>query len=170
MKDSELNSAGQVSKSCAMFSPCRTFRYLLRRTWDENTPPLVFIGLNPSTADETLDDPTIRRCLGFAKREGCGGLVMLNLFAFRSTDPKHMKTASDPVGPRNDAVLMNSCVGRTVVAAWGAHGTHRGRDIEVLRMLKDERVFCLGLTKENCPRHPLYIRADAALIEFKGMD
>ena len=165
----ELYPTQGLAQSSAMFSPCRTYRYSLKRTWDTSIPPLVFIGLNPSTADETVDDPTIRRCIGFAKREGCGGLVMLNLFAFRSTDPKHMKTASDPVGPRNDAVLMNACVGRTIVAAWGAHGTHRGRDTEVLRMLKDERVFCLGLTQAKCPRHPLYLKADAPLVPFGGV-
>ena len=90
----------------AVFSPCRTYRYALSRVWAADKPYALFIGLNPSTADETLDDPTIRRCIDFAKRWGYGGLVMANLFAYRATNPSEMKAATDPVGVANDEWLI----------------------------------------------------------------
>lgn len=121
---------------------------------------LVFIGLNPSTADENKDDPTIRRCIGFAKRFGFDGVVMLNLFAFRATLPEVMKAAPNPVGPHNDAVIK-SYLGNTFIAAWGVHGSFLGRDREVSAMIPE--LFCLGTTKEGHPRHPLYLKNDAEL-------
>jgi len=107
----------------ATFSPCRNYRYLLsRRLCDpesNNISHCVFIGLNPSTADETVDDPTIRRCMGFARSWGFGWLVMLNLFAFRSTDPRALKTAHDPVGQDNDAFLRTYTKNAgIIIAAW----------------------------------------------------
>jgi hypothetical protein len=92
-------------ESSAVFSTCRRYRYVLRRIWDRSTPPAMFVGLNPSTADEVKDDPTVRRCIGYAKRWGFGGLIMTNIFAFRSTDPNALVELDDPVGPRNDAWL-----------------------------------------------------------------
>lgn len=157
------DSKPEAVQSHAGFSPCRRYRYTLSRTWDAASPPLVFIGLNPSTADETTDDPTIRRCIGFARRDGFGGIVMLNLFALRSTDPAALSDASDPVGPWNDDQIFAACKGRTVVAAWGVHGTLRGRDKVVRRLLAGVDLRCLGRTKEGNPRHPLYLRADAPL-------
>jgi hypothetical protein len=151
-------------KSDAAFSADRTYRYQLRRVWDEG-PLVSFIGLNPSTADETVDDPTIRRCIAFAQRWGYGGLVMVNLFAFRATDPRNMRAAADPVGPLNDrhleAVYWETAM---LVAAWGAHGSYRGRDAEVIRLLGT--MLALGFTKGGHPRHPLYVRADTPLVEF----
>jgi hypothetical protein len=146
-------------KTWAEFSPCRTWRYLLGRQWDESLPTIVFVGLNPSTADETQDDPTIRRCIAFAKSWGYGTLLMVNLFAFRATDPREMMAASDPVGPDNDRYLRNcNDMGTLVVAAWGATGGFKNRDREVVQLL--ERLGCLGTTKAGYPRHPLYLRAD----------
>lgn len=150
----------------ATFSPCRLYRYRLTRRWGDG-PTCAFVMLNPSTADEMQDDPTIRRCIGFAKREGCGRLVIGNIFAFRATDPADMKAAADPVGPENDEHLIQIMLEADgpVVAAWGAHGAFLGRAANVLR-LTDAPLQCLGVTKHGAPRHPLYIRADAPLIEI----
>lgn len=117
----------------------------------------MFVGLNPSTADETQDDPTIRRCIAFAKSWGYAGLCMTNLFAFRATDPKDMMVAADPVGPENDGYLL-ALAGDTgvIVAAWGANGTHLGRDADVCKLLPV--LHCLALTKDGHPGHPLYLR------------
>lgn len=143
------------------------FRYALWRTWDAETHPLVFIGLNPSTADASADDPTIRRCRGFAKREGYGGLVMLNLFALRSTDPTGLRRVPDAVGQWNDDALVTRTEGRDIVAAWGATLADfvAPRAREVISMLRDRgRVLrCLGTTRFNHPRHPLYVAANAPL-------
>jgi hypothetical protein len=145
-------------RQSAEFSPCRRYRYSLWRRWDDG-PYVMFVGLNPSTADETQDDPTIRRCIGFARDWGYGGLCMANLFAFRATDPADMKAAADPVGPENDASLERlACEAGLVVAAWGVHGTHldRARQVAAARVLGDFTV--LGLTADGHPRHPLYLK------------
>lgn len=141
-------------KNGALFSPCRTYRYVLQREWGYTGVNAVFIGLNPSTADETKDDPTIRRCIGYAKAWHCDGLIMLNLFAFRATDPNVMRAAADPVGPDNDKWLKRLC-GFTAVAAWGTHGTYRNRENEVRALLPN--LHCLKLTKDGHPAHPLYL-------------
>ena len=150
--------------SSAIFSPCRTWRYVLTRTWGDGDEA-IFIGLNPSTADESKDDPTIRRCIGFAKRWGCGGLVMLNLFAFRATLPVDMYEADDPVGPDNDQWLESATHRRTfVIAAWGNHGEYRGRAAEVAGRIRGLR--CLGVNANGSPRHPLYVPGDARLVDW----
>lgn len=146
--------------STADFSGDLVYRYRLSRRWGDG-PAVAFIGLNPSTADETNDDPTIRRCIGFAKRWGYDQLVMLNLFAFRATDPADMKRVLDPVGPENDKYLVREArEAGLVVAAWGVHGSYHARDEEVLSILPLPPV-ALGVTKDGYPRHPLYVRADA---------
>ena len=142
----------------ASLSPCRTYRYSLWRRWGVGSYAM-FIGLNPSTADETTDDPTIRRCVAFATAWGFSALCMTNLFAYRATQPAVMKGALDPVGPHNDAALCELARGAgVVVAAWGAHGVHRGRDKAVRAMLPDLRF--LRLTKDGHPGHPLYLPAN----------
>jgi len=151
----------------ALFSQDRVYRYALWRVWNDALPSFVVIGLNPSTADESVDDPTIRRCVGFAKREGCGRLVMLNLFAIRATNPRVMRRHAEPVGPKNDHAIRhftNRADVLHVVAAWGAHGSHRGRDAEVRALVSDMRSF--GITKSGQPKHPLYLPADAPLIRL----
>ncbi len=161
-------SGRALAEAAASFSPCRTYRYSLWRRWADGGKVCAFIGLNPSTADETQDDPTIRRCVGFAKTWGCNALCMLNLFAFRAADPEDMKRAADPVGPENDAYLKRLVVHEgPTVAAWGAHGGHRGRSTDVLDML-EYPLFCFGKTKDGKPRHPLYIKADAPLLPFNS--
>jgi hypothetical protein len=154
-----------VRGSGAQFSPCRQYRYQLWRYWDRSKPVLNVIGLNPSTADETQDDPTIRRCIDYAWRWGYGGLWMTNIFAFRATDPKVMKAQADPVGPRNDDVLKHSAYhSGLVLAAWGTHGAFLGRGAAVLAMLP--KVHCLRMTKDGSPAHPLYLPKDLKPIEM----
>ena len=123
---------------------------------------VLFVMLNPSTADAETDDPTIRRCAGFARRWGFRELAVANLFALRATNPRELWRASDPVGPENDQHLVEmSSRADAVIAAWGAHGVYRNREQHVLRLLNGT-VEYLGLTKQGHPRHPLYLRADAA--------
>jgi hypothetical protein len=143
----------------AEFSPCRRYRYVLWRTWDPAAATVNFTCLNPSTADEQIDDRTIGRFIGFARDWGYGGLVMTNLFAFRATKPADMRAAVDPVGPDNDAWLVKvaGCAG-LVVAAWGNDGSHLRRDEQVRWMLP--ALHCLRLTKTGQSGHPLYVRGD----------
>ena len=147
-----------MTDSGARFSSCRTYRYALWRVWDEDGPSLNVIGLNPSTADETTDDPTIRRCIGFAKAWGYGSLVMTNLFALRSTDPRGLLTMDDPVGPDNDQTLyVEAGSSGQSIAAWGAHPLAVARSEHVRRLLGQMFVECLGITKSGAPKHPLYL-------------
>jgi len=151
----------------AIFSECRTYRYALWRWWDKSKASALFIGLNPSTADETKDDPTIRRCIRFAKDWGYGGLCMANLFAFRATSPKDMKACKHPVGQDNDKWLKRlSKQSGVVVYAWGTHGEHLYRGTIVSLTIKGG--MCLGKTKNGHPRHPLYVRADTKLEVYDG--
>lgn len=145
----------------AILSPCRRWRYLLWRRWDEDAPVCAFIGLNPSTADETVNDQTVSKCVRYAKAWGYGAMWMLNLFAFRATDPKVMKAQhGNAVGPRNDEYLT-ACGKRAsvVVAAWGCHGTFRDRELTVRRMMWASGIdlSCLRETKDGHPQHPLYL-------------
>jgi len=136
----------EVIHKSAVFSPCRTWRYVLERVWwprDQHRVP--FLGLNPSTADEIEDDPTVRRCLGYAKQWGFGGMIMLNIFAFRATNPRVMKAAADPVGPDNDGCLTTVANRVTlVVAAWGNDGAFRGRSREVVGGGLAIRLYTVG--------------------------
>lgn len=150
-----------VQAGTALFSSDRRYRYVLTRWWGGGDP-LVIIGLNPSTADETVDDPTIRRCIGFARSWGFAGLLMLNLFAFRATDPSELRAVADPVGPENDQHLIAQSSGRVVLCAWGASMPFlsRVRARKVVPMLGRAHLTCLGRTADGSPRHPLYVKAD----------
>lgn len=140
----------------ADFSTDRLYRYRLTRRWDETKPFMGVVGLNPSTADEKLDDPTIRRCINFAKSWGYGGLLMGNIFAFRSTDPKGLLGTQDPVGAENDAWLQKiKSESELVLAAWGTHGKLMGRGDYVKKLLPG--LHALGLNEDGSPRHPLYL-------------
>jgi len=153
-------------ESGAEFSPDRIHRYSLWRIWDREKPYAAFVGLNPSTADEQKNDPTVRRCINYARDWGYGGLIMLNIFAYRSTDPGNLYTASDPVGPENDSFIGNvSSRAGVTVAAWGNHGDFLNRGREVMTLLKNPH--CLKLTKAGCPGHPLYLRKDLMPVPFK---
>jgi len=145
-------------KKGAQFSDCRKYRYALWRTWREDDH-VMFIGLNPSTADETQDDPTIRRCINYAKDWGFGGIYMLNLFAYRTTKPKELLKAEKPIGIENDAYLkMYHAKEGLNIACWGTRGVYKGRGDEVLSLLGKENLSCFGLTKNGQPKHPLYLK------------
>ena len=150
----------------ADISNCQNYRYSLERIWDNNKPLVAFIGLNPSTADQTVDDNTIRRCINFAKSWGAGGIYMVNLFAYRATSPANMLKQDDPIGPENDEYLsqLPNKVEK-IIACWGNLGSYQGRSNQVKDMLKTE-LFCLGLNKTGEPKHPLYIKSSAELIPF----
>ena len=159
--------------SDAVLSPCERYRYTLRRVWDADAPLMVFIMLNPSTADAAVDDATIRRCMGFARDNGFGGILVLNLFAFRATKPAEMKATADPVGLENDAHIMDAMAALRpqdrVVAAWGVHGRLNGRADDVVDQLESLGVIvlCLGRTKDGHPKHPLYLAASSPLIPLQ---
>lgn len=148
-------------EAAAHFSPCGRYRYTLQRSWDAGGPAVLFVGLNPSTADAERNDPTIRRCIGYAKNWGFGRLVVANLFALRATDPRDLLAASEPVGPENDRWLAKcQAEADLVVAAWGNHGVHLGRSAAVLRELKNPH--CLRINASGEPAHPLYLPGDLA--------
>lgn len=148
-------------KKDAYISTCGHYRYSLRRIWDITKPFVTFVGLNPSTADARDDDPTIRRCIQFARNWNCGGIVMLNLFAFRSTDPKRLTEIIDPVGPANNLTVRGLCHENVkfVVCAWGTKGNLLNRDNLTIQMLRRDglKLYCLDTTKDGYPSHPLYI-------------
>lgn len=157
---------GREGTSSARFSPCERYRYELRRTWDASLRPLVVCALNPSTATALVEDPTVRRLLGFADRWGLGSLVLVNAFALRSTDPKALrsliKAGGDPVGEENDETIRR--VFRThrndkLLLAWGGHGTllDRGRHVATMAMTEHGKPECFGLTKNHQPVHALYL-------------
>lgn len=132
--------------TAAVFSPCHRYRYVLTREWIGGEGHVMFVMLNPSIASGERDDPTIWRCVNFARSWGYEGLIVCNLFALVATEPRDMLAADDPVGPDNDAVLQAMADGAAcIVAAWGAHGGHRGRDVAVQAMLPP--LHCLRLTK-----------------------
>lgn len=151
----------------AVLSSDRKYRYVLWRWWgDREKSYAMFIGLNPSTADEMNDDPTVRRCVGFARDWGYGGLCMMNLFALRSTDPKEMMLHPEPIGPANDNWLLDlSWLAGIVIAAWGMKGGYQQRNEIVCAMLGN--MVCLGLTKNGHPRHPLYLPKNIKPRPFK---
>lgn len=170
--DTHRNSSirGNDRMFCAAtISFCGRYRYDLTRIWNRDVPTgktkfLNVIGLNPSKADAKDDDPTIRRCVNFAKAWGMDGLLMTNLFAYRSTDPSALYDCEDPMGELNsDALTAAAQMASIVLVAWGTAGNTLGRDKEVLRLLKDVGVepYCLAITKKGFPQHPLYVRADA---------
>ena len=132
---------------------------------NEAAERVTFIMLNPSTADHCKDDPTIRRCIGFAQRWEYGGLNVGNLFAWRSTHPGDLQTAADPVGEENDAVLSRLIFATSLtVVAWGNRGYLFRRDVAVMPLLRNS--MALGFTKKGFPKHPLYVPYRALLTEF----
>ena len=157
----------------AAISACGIYRYALGRTWDAGKFPLPIIMLNPSTADAEIDDPTIKRCMEFSRREGFGGIWVGNLFAYRATSPADMRSARDPIGPENDTALLELFARARagdlpVLAAWGVHGEHNGRAARVVSMAAGAgaRLVCLGVTKDGHPRHPLYIKGSHPFLPF----
>lgn len=153
----------------ATLSPCGLFRYRLGRRWAEGAT-LLFVMLNPSTANAAIDDPTIRRCIGFAQAEDFGAIEVVNLFAYRTPDPKALKAAGFPVGPDNDAAIMAAVLNaNTICLAWGAHGAGLGRTGEVLALLKQAHraPWCLERTRSGQPAHPLMLLSSCRLQPFE---
>ena len=146
--------------SIAIYSDCERYRYALTRTWDERSRRVMFVMLNPSTATELQNDPTVERCERRARALGFGAFRVTNIFAWRATDPRHMKAAPDPVGPENDKAILDGCEWADhIICAWGTHGAYLGRGENVRALLADTRqeLYHLGLTKDGHPKHPLYI-------------
>ncbi|TQS70291.1 DUF1643 domain-containing protein [Rhodobacteraceae bacterium] len=150
--------------SVAVYSDCEHYRYLLTRIWDPTRPRALFIMLNPSTATEVQNDPTVERCERRARTLGFGGFRVTNIFAYRATDPKVMRAQSDPVGPENDRAILDSLAWAgapedRIICAWGAHGAHLARGAAVADLLRPCQLplYHLGLTKAGQPKHPLYI-------------
>lgn len=146
--------------SGAVFSPCRLYRYRLWRVWAPSQPKIAFLMLNPSTADNNANDPTVERCCRRARMLGFGGIEVANLFAFRATDPREMRKAGDPIGPENDKHILSACgYSDMVICAWGNIGSYRKRADEVVALLNNNNIVlnCLGVTKAGEPQHPLYI-------------
>ena len=151
----------------AIFSRDRKYRYVLWREWDSSKGTCVFIGLNPSTADEKIDDPTLRRCVNFAKSWGNGKYVMVNLFAYRATNPQDLIKQAKPLGYKNNHYIKQQCYDADmVVAAWGNQGGLLKRNETVLKLLKDIPLKCFKLTSKGQPAHPLYQPKDIVLVDM----
>lgn len=150
-----------IFSSEAKYSPCKRYRYWLTRRWGQGNSGFAFVGLNPSTATETVDDPTVRRCINFARDWGGDFMVMLNVFALRSTDPKGLYSEPNPVGEETNHWLLHWAEqGVPLVAAWGNHGAHMERGKQVNSLFKEKELLCLGRTASGQPKHPLYLRKD----------
>lgn len=166
-----------MSEICrsAELSSCGKYRYRLYRSWGDG-PFVVFVMFNPSTADAEIDDPTIRKCIGFAKSWGINGICVVNLFAFRSTDPRTIGKMlyADAVGPKNDEAILTSCATASeVVFAWGCGQhmkSHSDRVSKVRRLIRNTYPYlpinCLGKSKDGQPRHPLMLSYSTAKVEL----
>ena len=150
----------------AVFDDSQAYRYALWRCWNPEAATVVFIMLNPSTADAASDDPTIRRCCGFAKAWGYGSVEIVNLFAFRATLPRDLRRSAQPVGNENDRYILEAVeAAAKIVVAWG---NWLGRDRSLLSLLATTPLHCLGINQSGQPRHPLYVKRDTKLQKFAG--
>jgi len=151
--------------AASAFSPDRKYRYALWRIWDERKPICMFIGLNPSTADENFDDPTIKRCKSYSGGWGYGGLCMANLFAYRSSNPRDLCSYREPIGSENDTWLTYlAAYSGIVVASWGNWGELLKRSEAVRKLIPG--LYCLGTTKRGQPKHPLYLPGEAKIERY----
>ena len=163
----KLTKPPQLVDRRAGFSRCRAYRYWLSRHFAKGSGHCVFIGLNPSTGDADTDDPTIRRCMGFASDWGYQYLTVVNLFAYRTPSPAALKRASNPEGQGNRAALRTACKNADcIVAAWGNHGSYRNQSTRLARLWNNYPLSCFGTTLTGHPIHPLYQPRDARLEPF----
>lgn len=149
--------------SLAVYSDCERYRYDLTRIWDDVRQKALFVMLNPSTATEFQNDPTVERCERRARALGFGAFRVANIFAYRATDPKVMRAMADPIGPENDAAILRGAAwADRIVCAWGSHGAHMNRGVAVQQLLRacEKPLWHLGLTQSGQPKHPLYIGYD----------
>ena len=157
----------------ATFSKCEKYRYDLYRDdlrSEKHEGLCLFIMLNPSTADETNDDPTIRRCISYAKKWGYEELIVVNLFSYRATDPKDLIKSESPVGEHNLKHILNAAnKSNMIICAWGTKGNHLGQDKKVIKALKEKgnKLYCLRKTKDGHPSHPLYLPQNLKPTEFE---
>jgi hypothetical protein len=149
----------------ACFSSCRKYRYVLWRKWDMSKPKAMFIGLNPSTANETESDNTIKRVVKIARNWGCGGIYMCNLFSIISSDPKILKTCPDPQMGNDGWLIYTSKKCERVVFAWGAFKEAKERCKEVIAMFPD--AYALEILKDGSPKHPLYVKGDTVPVLYR---
>ena len=168
-----MTQQNQDCRASATISDCGKYRYWLERKWGDGSPQ-VFVMLNPSTADATENDPTIRRCMTFAKREGRAGIIVVNLFALRATDPVELIRSDDPIGPENmtaigEALLLSVAQRSPIICAWGGHRTASKQASRFRRRAKvfDANLVCFDKTKTGAPRHPLYLKADTPLVTYR---
>lgn len=156
-------------RSTAVLSTCGTYRYLLTHTWTPSAPLAAWIMLNPSTADATRDDPTLRRAHGFTRRAGCGALAVVNLYALRSTDPAALRHHPQPVGPLNNAFTRHTIrQADLVICAWGGTlpNPHRPHTVTADLARAGIQPYCLGTTATGQPRHPLYLPNATRLVPY----
>jgi hypothetical protein len=151
---------------CVWAGKNNQYRYVLKRTWDKTKPKIAFIGLNPSTANEKVDDNTVRKCITVARRDGFGEIAMLNIYAYRSTDPFALKDHPDPTGELNDKHIYEECeTSSKIVVAWGNHATD-DRHQTLLNLLGGFDLWCFAKNKDGKPKHPLYVSNKAPLIPY----
>lgn len=146
------------------------YRYLLKRKWDVKKPQITFVMLNPSIADAYQDDPTLRKCISFAKSWDYGFLEVVNLFAYRATNPRELNQVVDPVGLKNNYYIeLATKSAALIIVAWGTKGSMKNQDKEVLNLISAKQpLYCLGLTKYGHPRHPLYVKRSTEAIIFSS--
>lgn len=155
----------------AIIDDTQRYRYALWREWDDKLPPVLWVMLNPSTADADIDDPTIRRCIGLSTQFGYGSLTVVNLFAWRATKPEELLTAEDAVGPLNDIHIRQLAIPHLdVICAWGSNVPKRysNRPAEVLSLLRDTNTCALRLSKHGQPWHPLYLPSSVIPMPWRG--
>jgi hypothetical protein len=152
----------------AELSDCGAFRYELRRIWDDTKRLIVFVMLNPSKADASRSDRTIDKLIRLAHRWGCGGFIVVNLYAYRTDDPKVLAEQGWLVGPENDRWITKACGGRHVVCAWGSNAAGMSRETEVRKLIRAAaaKTWAIKINKDHTPAHPLYLREDMPMVEY----
>ena len=157
-------------KSEAVYSNCENYRYTLTREWDAEKQKVLFIMLNPSTADETKNDATVERCERRARNLNFGSVRICNIFAWRETNPFKLKQKTKPIGKDNNKIIQDSTIwANDIICAWGTHGSHLERDEEIKKLLSSNgcKLYHLGLTKNGHPKHPLYVPYSQDIIRWR---
>ena len=155
-----------IDSGCVWAGQNNQYRYVLKRVWDRSKPKISFIGLNPSVADERIDDNTVRKCITIARRDGFGTMTMLNVFGYRSTDPSVLKNLQNAEGTLNDQYILEECrAASKIVAAWGSHVPDERHQL-LLKLLSEFTLWCFAINKDGKPKHPLYVSNKSPLILY----